>query len=47
MKFFATALLSAAAVSGFSVYDVKDFTASCVPHSTFCKLVLSTPLLIT
>ncbi|RKL21583.1 hypothetical protein BFJ68_g1895 [Fusarium oxysporum] len=37
MKFFATALLSAAAVSGYSVYEVKDFTASCVPHSTFCN----------
>ncbi|KAF5625603.1 22kda glycoprotein [Fusarium sp. NRRL 52700] len=37
MKFFNTALLSAAAVSGFEVYEVKDFTASCVPHSTFCN----------
>jgi hypothetical protein len=41
MKFFTTALLSAAAVSGYAVYEVKDFTASCVPHSTFCKSVLS------
>lgn len=41
MKFFTTALLSAAAVSGYAVYEVKDFTASCIPHSTFCESVLS------
>ncbi|KAF4959049.1 hypothetical protein FGADI_1927 [Fusarium gaditjirri] len=37
MKFFTTALLSAAVVSAYDVFEVKDFTASCVPHSTFCN----------
>ncbi|KAF4336916.1 22kda glyco [Fusarium beomiforme] len=37
MKFFTTALFSAAAVSAaYPVFEVKDFTASCIPHSTFC-----------
>ncbi|KAF5656481.1 22kda glycoprotein [Fusarium heterosporum] len=35
MKFFATAILSAAAVSG-AIFDVKDFSATCIPHSTEC-----------
>ncbi|CEI39792.1 hypothetical protein FVEN_g2073 [Fusarium venenatum] len=38
MKFSAAALLTAAAsVSATSNFEVQDFTASCVPHSTFCN----------
>ncbi|KAF9777957.1 hypothetical protein IL306_004301 [Fusarium sp. DS 682] len=38
MKFFTTALFSAAVVSAtYPIYEVKHFTASCVPHSTFCN----------
>ncbi|KAF5712432.1 22kda glycoprotein [Fusarium mundagurra] len=38
MKFFTTALLSAAAVSAENTaYEVRDFTASCIPHSKFCN----------
>ncbi|KAL4722255.1 hypothetical protein ACLX1H_011036 [Fusarium chlamydosporum] len=38
MKFSAAALLAAAAasVNGYSNFEVRDFTASCIPHSTFC-----------
>ncbi|GKU07928.1 22kda glycoprotein [Fusarium langsethiae] len=38
MKFSAAALLTAAAsVSATSNFEVRDFTASCIPHSTFCS----------
>ncbi|KAG8666632.1 hypothetical protein FPOAC2_11748 [Fusarium poae] len=38
MKFSVAALLTAAAsVSAVSNFEVRDFTASCVPHSTFCN----------
>ncbi|KAF4980513.1 hypothetical protein FZEAL_3501 [Fusarium zealandicum] len=36
MKFFATALVSAAAVSA-SLFEVRDFSASCMDHSTQCR----------
>ncbi|KAJ4122952.1 hypothetical protein NW768_009943 [Fusarium equiseti] len=38
MKFSAAAIIAAAAagVNGASNFEVKDFTASCIPHSTFC-----------
>ncbi|CEI68114.1 hypothetical protein FVEN_g7618 [Fusarium venenatum] len=37
MKFFTTALVSAAAVSASSVFEVKDFSADCIPHSSQCR----------
>ncbi|RGP78935.1 22kda glyco [Fusarium longipes] len=38
MKFSVAALFTAAAsVSAVSNFEVRDFTASCIPHSTFCE----------
>jgi hypothetical protein len=41
MKYFAAASLIAATASAAAVprvvYEVSDFTASCVPHSAMCK----------
>ncbi|KAH7192891.1 uncharacterized protein B0J16DRAFT_333884 [Fusarium flagelliforme] len=38
MKFSAAAIVAAAAagVNANAAFEVKDFTASCIPHSTFC-----------
>jgi hypothetical protein len=44
MKFSAATILAAAAagVSG-AAFEVKDFSASCIPHSTFCEYVSFNP----
>ncbi|KAF5665576.1 22kda glycoprotein [Fusarium heterosporum] len=38
MKFFATALFAATAVSAaYPVFEVHEFSAGCIPHSANCK----------
>ena len=41
MKFSAAAIVAAAAagVNANAAFEVKDFSASCIPHSTFCEYV--------
>jgi hypothetical protein len=41
MKFFATVVAAAAAVSATPVFKVSDFSAGCIPHSTQCLYVFT------